>query len=181
MSYVLEDGEVVLLRDDNVTDSNGKGVSLLLTNLHIIKVDYDFWGNGKDHYYALSRLRENNGTPNVRVGKSSNGKNRLELYFEQCQLSFYFKGLLNERKWVSAIEKAYKARMKEIAKSEKEPLYAAKIFAPVLDKFETTKDLLLQKGQRIISTKCPECGAVVNGTKGEQIICNYCDNIFVIK
>ena len=181
MSYVLEDGEVVLLRDENVTDSSGKEVTLLLTNKHLIKIIYDFWGNAKDNYFALSRLRENNGTPNVRVGKGDGGKSRLELYFEQSQQFFSFKGLFAEKKWASAIEKAYKARMKEIAKSEREPITPAKIFAPVLDKIEAAKETLSQREQRALSTKCPFCGAIAKGRKGEEVKCSYCEHTFIIK
>ena len=159
MSYVLEDGEVVLLRDDSVTDINGKEVTLLLTNKHVIRISYDFWGNAKDNYFALSRLRAQNGVPNVRVGKNDLGKSRLELYFEQAQLYFSFKGLFGEKKWASAIEKAYKVRMKEIAKSEREPITPAKLFAPVIGKIEAAKESFSQREQRIITTKCPHCGA----------------------
>ena len=180
-SYVLEEGEVILLRDEKVTDANGKDVTLLLTNKHLIKIAYDFWGNGKDNYFALSRLRENNGAPNVLVGKDSNNKNRLELYFENSQQMFSFKGLLAEKKWASAIEKAYKARMKEIAKSEKEPINPAKIFAPVLGKIEAAKETLSQREQRIMSSKCPFCGAIANGKKGDEIKGVYCEHTFVIK
>ena len=181
MSYVLEDGEVVILRDEKVTDTNGKDVTLLLTNKHIIKIVYDFWGNAKDQYFALSRLRENNGVPNIRIGKGNGGKNRLELYFEQSQQVFTFKGLMVEKKWAAAIEKAYKARMKEIAKSEKEPITPGKLFAPVLNKIEAAKETLSQREQRTLSSKCPFCGAIANGQKGEEVKCVYCEHTFVIK
>lgn len=181
MSYSLEDGEVVLMRDEDVTDSAGKRVTLLLTNKHLIKIVYDFWGNAKDTYFALSRLRENNGAPNVRVGKGDGGKSRLELYFEQSQQFFSFKGLFAEKKWATAIEKAYKARMKEIAKDEREPINPAKIFAPVLGKIEQAKETLSQREQRTLSTKCPFCGAISKGRKGEEVKCIYCEHTFTIE
>ncbi len=181
MSYGLEDGEVVLMREDNVVDGNGKKVSLLLTNKRLIKTIYDFWGNSQDYTFVLSRLRENNGIPNVRVGKGNDGKSRLELYFEESQQFFSFKGLLGEKKWASAIEKAYKARMKELAKSEREPISAAKIFAPVLGKIEQAKETLSQREQRTLSIKCPFCGAVASGLKGDEVKCSYCEHTFVIK
>lgn len=181
MAYSLEDGEVVLMRDENATDSSGKRVSLLLTNKHIIKTVYDFWGNATDSRFALSRLRENNGTPNVRVGKGNDGKSRLELYFEKSQLFFSFKGMFAEKKWASAIEKAYKARIKEITKSEKEPLDPAKFFAPVLGKIEQARETLSQREQRTISMKCPFCGAIAKGHKGEEVKCAYCEHTFTIE
>ena len=181
MSYVLEEGEVIILRDDEAIDTYGKKVTLFLTNKHIIRRTYDFWGNGKDTYYALSRLRENNGEPNVRVGKGTGNKNRLELYFDDNQLFFSFKGLLAEKKWASAIVKAYKARMKEIAKSQKGPINPAKIFAPVLDKIDSVRETLSQREQRVLSNKCPFCGAIITGQKGEEVVCTFCESSFTIK
>ena len=181
MSYVLEDGEVVIMRDEDVTDSNGKNVTLLLTNKHLIKIVCDFWGNTKDNYFDLTSLRENNGTPNIRIGKGNGGKSRLELYFEQGQQFFTFKGLFAEKKWASAIEKEYKARIKEIAKSERETITPAKVFAPVLDKIGATKDTLSQREQKTLSSKCPYCGAITKGQKGKDVKCAYCEHTFVIK
>lgn len=108
MSYVLEDGEVVLLRDEDVADSAGKRVTLLLTNKHLIKIVYDFWGNAKDSYFALSCLRENNGAPNVRVGKGDGGESRLELYFKQSQQFFSFNGLFAEKNGPRRLKKHIK-------------------------------------------------------------------------
>lgn len=180
-SYTLGDGEVIILRDENVTDANGKTVTLILTNKRLIKIIYDIWGNGTDHTLALSRLRENNGDPNVIIGKDSSGKNRLELYFQKTQQFFTFKGLLTEKKWALAITKAYKARMKEITKSEREPFDPSKIFAPVLEKIDAAKETLSQRDLRVLSNKCPFCGAIVEGQKGTEVHCTYCDATFTIK
>ncbi len=177
----MEDGEVVILRDEKVTDLRGREVTLLLTNKRIIKVDHDFWGNAKEHIFSLTRLRDNNGAPNVLVGKGSNGRSRLELYFDQGQQAFSFKGLMAEKKWASAIDKAYKSLMKETARSEKEPITAGKLFAPVLGKIEAAKETLSQREQRTLSCKCPHCGAIANGQKGEEVKCAYCEHTFVIK
>lgn len=179
-SYNLEDGEVIILRDDNVTDAAGKDTTLILTNRHIIKIVYDIWGNGKDHYFALSRLRENNGDPNVRIGKDPNGKNRLELYFEKSQQFFTFKGLFAEKKWINATIKAYKARLKEIAKSEREPLNMGKVFAPVIGKIDAAKEALTSREQRVQAKKCPFCGAIIDAEKGTEVTCKYCDSTFVL-
>jgi len=180
MSYVLDADEVILLRDENASDANGKRVSLLLTNKSIIKITHDFWGNSKDYYFALSSLREDKGMPNVLVGKGNDGKSRIELYFEQGQQFFSFKGLMAEKKWASAITKAYKSRMKEIAKSDREPVKPAKIFAPVLEKIDAAKGTLSQREQRVLSKKCPFCGAITEGRKGEEIKCAFCESSFII-
>lgn len=188
MASVLDDGEVVILREDNVTDADGKKISLILTNKRIIKTIYDFWGNGTNYTLALSRLRESNGTPNVRVGKGPNGKNRLELYFEKSQQFFSFKGLLVEQKWLSAITKAYKSRMKEIAKSEREPLDVGKVFAPVLGKIDAAKeaakdvakDAFTTREKRVQAQKCPFCGAIIDSPKGAEVKCRYCDTTFFL-
>lgn len=180
MSFVLEDGEVVILREDNVTDANNKNVSLLLTNKHIIKITHEFLSDDKDHYYALSRLRENNGNPNILIGKGFDGKTRLELYFEKSQQFFHFKGFMKEQKWESAITKAYKIRMKEIAKAEREPFTVSTIFAPLIDKIDTAKESLFTREKQPVNSKCPKCGAEIKGLKGEEIKCEYCENIFII-
>ena len=182
--YELEDGEIVVLRDDNVTDVNGKKVSLLLTNKRLIKTIYDFWGNGTAYTMSLSRLRESDGEPNVRIGKSPDGKNRLELYFEKGQQFFSFKGLMTEKKWLTAITKAYKTLMKELAKSEREPIDVSKFFSPVLGKIdaakEAAKEALTSREQRVQAYKCPFCGAIIDAPKGTEVKCKYCDSKFVL-
>ena len=58
MSNIFEDGEVVLMRDDNVKDSAGNSVILILTNRRIIRHIRDFWGTGTVYSYPLTHLRD---------------------------------------------------------------------------------------------------------------------------
>ena len=71
--------------------------------------------------------------------------------------------------------------MKEITKSEREPFDPSKIFAPVLEKIDAAKETLSQRDLRVLSNKCPFCGAIVEGQKGTEVHCTYCDATFTIK
>ena len=71
--YELDFDEAVILQDTNVT-MNGKSVTLILTNRNIIQVNKGFFGGDKGaNKYPLLELKELNGKPNVRVGKSKGG------------------------------------------------------------------------------------------------------------
>ncbi len=185
-AYALDLDEVVILQDFNVI-ANGAEVTLILTNKNVIEVTRGFWGGDKDsNKYPLYALKEMNGKPNVRVGKSPNGKAQLELYFVGYNKVYSFKGLFVEKKWLSAIEKAYKAALKQAIAEEKREKRAAnegkgvgELIAPIMEKVGLA--VIKNKESRILSAKCPKCGAEVSGSKGDQVTCSYCDAIFVIK
>ena len=181
MPFVLEEGEVILLRDDKAKDAYSQDVALILTNKNVIKVPLYPRKGVSEEYYALSDFRESNGTPNICIGKGRGGKNRLELYFEQNQQYFTFRGIKEEKRWASAITKAYKNRMKEIAKSEYQPLNPKTLLAPVIDRIDAARGVLSQREQRISSVKCPFCGAINKGNKGEKIQCAFCESSYTVK
>ena len=182
-TYNLDEDEVVIMQDANVTDQTNHTVTVVLTNKNILKIDPSLWGNKNSYRLPLSDLKESNGNPNVLIGKRPDGRNRLELFFSDAHQYFSFKGLIAEKKWASAIVKAYKARMKELAKSEREPRDTTRTFAPVIEKIDAAKKAVLgaQKEAKTVSYKCPFCGARVDGHKGEEITCSYCEATFTIK
>ena len=178
-AYNLDEDEIVITQDSNVTNQNGRIVTLVLTNKNIIELEHGFLGNTKTfHYYPLTDLKENRGNPNVLVGKSPAGKTRLEVFFVSSQRYYSFKGILAEKKWASAITKAYRQRVKEIDRSEHTSLSAAKYVA---GKVHAAKSAILKNQQKAASSKCPFCGAVVTGSKGEEIECEFCESTFIIK
>ena len=182
-TYNLDEDEVVIMQDANVTDQTNHTVTVVLTNKSILKIDSSLWSGKNCYRFPLSDLKESNGNPNVLIGKAANGKSRLELFFSDVQQYYSFKGLMAEKKWASAVIKAYKARMKELAKSEREPRDATTLFAPNIGKLDATKNAIMgaKNEPKAVSNKCPFCGAVTTGVKGEEITCSYCESKFILK
>lgn len=183
-TYNLDSDEIVIMQDETVTDQCNNIVTLVLTNKHLLHVEYDVRGHVKRSYrFPLINLKESNGNPNILIGKNAGGKSRLELYFNSSQEYYSFKGLTKDKKWASEISKAYKARVKAIAKSNRESLSAAKILAPVKNKIDAAKNAVLgsQNTQKVITQKCPFCGAVAKGCKGEEFVCAFCESTFILK
>lgn len=175
--------EAVILQDSNVSASGSK-VTLILTNQNIIQVNKGFFGGDKDAWkYPLLDLKELNGKPNVRIGKSRNGSTQLELYFQGYERAYSFQGMLAERKWAGAIEKAYKAAVAEMKKAEKTRKTVGEVFAPLKGTIENAKSVFSfrTKEPKIIVMKCPKCGAELVGEKGEQVRCSYCEAIVTLK
>lgn len=182
-TYNLDEDEVVIMQDANVTDQTNHTVTVVLTNKNILKIDRSLWGGKNSYRFPLTDLKEANGNPNVLIGKSPDGKSRLELFFSDAQQYFSFKGLMAEKKWASAVIKAYKARMKELAKSERDPRDTSAFFAPIIGKLDAAKNTILGTNNepKAVSKKCPFCGAVTTGVKGEEITCSYCESKFILK
>ena len=183
VTYNLDADEVVIMQDEKVTDQYNNIVTLVLTNKHLLHVEYDVRGNVKRSYrFPIIDLKESNGNPNILIGKNAGGKSRLELYFNSSQEYYSFKGLMKDKKWASEIGKAYKARVKAIAKSNRESLNTASIFAPVRNKIDSAMNIVLgsQREQKTNSYKCPFYGAVVQGHDGEEIVCGFCESSFIL-
>lgn len=181
--YDLGLDEVVIMQESNVF-SGGSNVTLILTNQNLIEVTKGFWGSDKgSNKYPLLNLKEYNGKPNVLVGKGPNGKTRLELYFTGYEKYYSFQGMLAERKWAGAIEKAYKACVAEQKKSEKPKLDVGTIFAPIKGTLESAKQAVIPKTKepKTKMVKCPRCGAELTGEKGKEVKCSYCEAIVTIK
>ena len=180
--YALDIDEVVILQDPNVT-AYGATVTLILTNHNIIQVEKGFWGDKEALKYPLLELKELSGKPNVRIGKSRSGGAQLELYFQGYEKEYSFQGIFTERKWASAIEKAYKAAVSEAKKAERKKLNVSGIFTPIKGKIVIAKNSIAAKTKepKTRTMKCPQCGAELVGLKGEQVRCGYCDAMVTIK
>ena len=181
--YNLDIDEAVILQDSNVFV--GKyNVTLILTNRNIIQVNKNVFGGEKNALkYPLLGLKDLNGKPNVRVGKSRDGKTQLELYFQGFEKAYLFQGMLVERKWANAIEKAYKAAAGEVKNAGKAKRNIGGIFAPLKGTIENAKSVLTSnpKEPKILVMKCPKCGAELVGEKGKQIRCSYCEAVITLK
>ncbi len=181
--YELGLDEVVIMQDSNAF-CGGSSVTLILTNQNLIEVIKGFWGSDKaSNKYPLLDLKEHNGKPNVLVGKDPGGKARLELYFVGYEKYYSFRGLFAEKKWSGAIEKAYKACAAEQRKGAKQKLDVSSIIAPIKGTIVSAKQTVMsiQKEPKVKTVKCPRCGAELTGEKGQEIRCNYCDNLVTIK
>lgn len=175
--------EVVIMQDTNVHERKAS-ITLVLTNQNIIQCNKNIRGSVKSfEKHPLLCLREHDGKPNILVGKGPNGKTQLELYFSGYEKYYSFQGLLTERKWANAIEKAYKACVSEKKKSEKEKLRVGSLLSPLKESFGTAKQLITPKVKpsEIRTTKCPVCGADISGEKGQNIKCSYCDTIVKVQ
>lgn len=182
-AYELGFDEAVILQDTNVSMGHAS-VTLLLTNQNLIQVNKGLFGADRDAVkYPLLDLKELNGKPNVRIGKSRSGDTQLELYFQGYEKAYSFHGVFGERKWASAIEKAYRSAVSEAKKAEKSKLGVAGIFAPLKGTLDDAKTTFTArtKGLKTKAMKCPKCGAELVGMKGEQVRCSYCDAIVAIK
>lgn len=173
--YVLDNDEAVIIKlSDAHLGSGINTVDLILTNKNIIQVNKGFFGGEKDSIkYPLTDLKNLNGKPNVRVGKSRSGKKQLELYFFNHEIAYTLPGYFKENSWVSAITKAYKKRISDLEKSNKSGKDS--LLGAIKGKIAGNKPLP-QK-----TCKCPKCGAELFGVKGEDVKCAYCDAIVRIK
>ncbi len=183
--YELDYDEAVILKSSDVF-FNGNRITLILTNQNIVHINSaKFFSGDKEAYkFPLLDLKELNGKPNIRIGRSERGKKQLELYFQRHEKAYSFHGSPNEKKWAAEIEKAYKSAIEkkktEMTGSKKR---IGNIFTPVKDTFENAKNTITSKTAKSknITIKCPECGAELVGQKGDQVVCSYCDSQVTIK
>lgn len=174
--YELDEDEAVILQATGVYASNGS-VDLILTNKNIIQINMGFWGNPTNSdKYPLDDIRILNGKPNIIIGKYEKGSKCLEIFLMNGKLGYKFKGAFEINKWANAIEKAHKDRMAEIKKSQKGDK------GTLADSVKGTIERLIPtKNAQSKYCKCSRCGAELTGLKGEQVTCDYCNNIVVIK
>ena len=186
--YQLGIDEVVITQDNSVTEGRS-GITLVLTNRNLIQINKNLFGVEKNAVtFPLMDLKEYKGKPNVLIGKDSNGNSRLELYFSGYEKYYYFKGLLTERRWAHAIEKAYKECVSEKKKAdkkknEKKIIDVEGLLSPLKNTLETEKKTVTPKPKepKMKYNKCPRCGAELYGEKGTEVTCSYCDAKVVIK
>ena len=184
IEHFLDEDEIVILQDSNVTDRVGLSVTLILTKYNIIEKRQNVWGKETGTYkYSLLELKDNNGKPNILVGKTSDGKTRLELYFLDQELYYQFKAPFAEKKWAAAITKAYKNCNADIKHSERSQFGVSAILSPIRGGIDSARNAIRQKQKDFgpIKTKCPKCGADLSGERGSEVKCGYCDNVVTLK
>ena len=187
----LDEDEVVIMRDAMVSDSKVGTVTLTLTNKHVIQTyERGFFNPEKVvNRYSLLDLRENNGKPNVLIGKTSAGKARLELYFLQQTKYYTFQSVFAEKKWANAIIKEYKACLAQYKKNQKNQnekkatINVGAILSPIKDTIDSAKSAIIekQKDHNTRVVKCPRCGEELVGEKGTEVTCIYCNTTIKIK
>ena len=180
--YELDSDEIVIMQENNVTEGKTK-VALILTNKNIIQVNKktNFWGNDVDKdavKYPLLELKDNNGKPNILIGKDANGRTRLELYFSGYEKYYVFDAWFAEKKWAGAIEKAYIDRCSDKSGGNSQTFNIGSVFAPIAGLFGAGNNSGATKNK---TTKCPRCGAELSGDRGQEVKCDYCDTVVVIK
>ncbi|MCR5812684.1 MAG: hypothetical protein K6G34_15105 [Lachnospiraceae bacterium] len=182
-TYALGEDEVVIMEDHNVSKGIST-VSLILTNRNLIQVSKVFRGaSERTMKFSLLDLKEQDGKPNVLIGKGPDKKTRLDLYFDSYELHYSFQGLFGEKKWAAAIEKAYKACVTDKKRSEKKPINLGELFTPLKDTVKSAKKAVIpiNKEPTIKTMKCPRCGAELTGEKGTEVQCSYCEALIRIK
>lgn len=179
--YELDKDEIVIMQENNVSEGK-QNVALILTNKSIIQVNKktNFWGNDVDKdsvKYSLLELKDNNGKPNILIGKDADGKTRLELYFSGYEKYYVFEAWFAERKWAGAIEKAYIDYCSDKSSNSQTSNIGA-VFAPIAGLFGARNNSGTVKNK---ITKCPKCGAELSGDRGKEVKCDYCDTVVLIK
>lgn len=176
--YNLEPDEIVIMHAEQV-ECGTLTVTLVLTNQNLIQISKEGKIFKKEMHTVklpLLDLKEKQGKPNVLVGKSPDGEKRLELYFTGFEKYYVFPGLFQEKKWASAIEKAYKECWIEKKNNENPKKSIAEKILPIKKLSDSRA-----KGIKATESKCPKCGAVMNGVKGTEVQCEYCDTKYAIK
>lgn len=177
--YDLDIDESVVLHTEGVYTEFGGKIDLILTNKNLIQVNKSFFGKNVNFIkYPLDELKTFKGKANVLINKSYSGRKQLELYFINCEKVFYFDKLFAANKWLDAIIKTHKERLEYIKKDKKSSIERKSIFGSVNNKVGN----LFVKIDNVKKTcKCPRCGAELNGNKGEEVVCSYCENVVKIK
>ena len=181
--YGLDEDEAVILQETGVNAGDFGNVDLILTSKNIIQVNKGLLGNVKDSIkYSLSNLKTLNGKANVLIGKDRGGSKRLEMYFADGMRYYRFMHSSSVSSWMRAIIKAHKNRMAEIEKYRKANSEKTSIFQSISGTIESAKNgMLAKKTPSKKICKCPKCGAELDGAKGEEVKCIYCDATVVIK
>ncbi len=191
--YMLKPDEFIIMEETNVTNADGDKIRLVLTDRCLLAITYNIWGKVSDSKrYALIKMKELKGEPNIITTKES-GRSWLTLCYPNGQVSFHFENIFTEKKWNTAIVKAYKDRVavkkKEAREEEKRSRSETggglgKLFAPaagLIDSAKNSYSSLVSKPKTGLRIRCPYCGAELSGVKGETVECEYCGHKTVLK
>jgi hypothetical protein len=192
VNYNLELSESVLIQSKGVLYEGGGLMTaftdeLILTNINLIHVSKGLFGNTKRvQKYPLNQVKIINGEAQAIMGKSSNGRNNLQIYFVNGQVAFQFQNLGKKEvvKYVNEISKVLignESSRNSVANQFAIP--GAEIVAGTLkdtiDVFKGTfgiksKSKAADEPERV-TKKCIGCMSPLSGTKGQSVRCRYCD------
>ena len=176
---------------------------LILTNQNLVCINKGVLGNTKNVFqYPLSQVRRFNGRPQVMMGKLSNGIPTLDVYFNNggCE-SFNFQSgnKRNIKKWMNAIVSILEGddplNNDSLDDDDYDSDTLVGAFKEVGDQFKDVGNEFLDvlgfkprrksakaaavpvagaAGERV-SKKCMSCSAPLNGLRGQNVKCKYCD------
>src|SRR3954471_21080337 len=183
--YNLQPNEVVLLTESKVTHGGllaSPTDDLMLTNVNLVLVKKGIFGNGKGVMtFPLNQIKVWDGRAQVMLGKASNGRPALEVFFIDGHETFAFQsgGKRKIADWVDRINQVVTGTAPPTQPQRMGvALPGAEVVAGALadtfkvfkSKFGTTAEAPQQ-----VSGKCRSCGAPVSGFQGRQVTCGYCD------
>jgi hypothetical protein len=198
VKYNLEPNESILIQSTGVLRETGnllmKGYTdeLILTNMNIIWISKGMFGNTKGvQKYPLNQVKVINGEAQAFVGKSSNGMPNLQVYFINGQEVFQFQSFKKRgvAKWVNEISKVLTGHdstrgsatnqyaipgTEYLAASLKDTVGVFKNAFGIKPKVDA--DAVHEK----VTKKCIGCMAPLTGTKGQSVLCRYCDTVQIL-
>lgn len=193
VKYNLEPNESILIQSTGVLRETGnllKGYTdeLILTNMNIIWISKGMLGNTKGvQKFPLNQVKVINGEAQAFVGRSSNGIPNLKVYFINGQEEFQFQSFSKKgvAKWVNEISKVltgYDSRRGYAAIPGTE--YLAATLKDTVGVFKNTFSIVPKGGadavHEKVTKKCIGCMAPLTGTKGQSILCRYCDTVQIL-
>ncbi|PFG05241.1 PH domain-containing protein [Bacillus sp. es.034] len=196
--YNLEPNESILIQHTGVLRETGSLLmkpftdELILTTKNIIWISKGMFGNTKGvHKYPLNQVKVINGEVQTFVRKGSAGKPNLNVYFINGQEVFQFQNTSKREiaKWVNEISKvltghdstrgsgAYQSAIpgtEYLAETLKDTVGVFKNALGIKSKGETAA--VTEK----VTKKCIGCMAPLTGTKGQSVLCKYCDTVQIL-
>lgn len=196
-NYRLMPNEAMLLQDAGVAHtgvtSSASG-ELLLTSQNLVYIHKGIFGNTKNVFqYPLNQIKRYNGRPQVMVGRLSNDRETLDVYFNNgFSESFYFleHNKQNIKRWVRAISNVALGRdpnskegdnaggvddnsivgiVKEVGSE-----FLGAFGAGILAARKKTTDAT-EPAKETCRKKCVSCSAPLIGYRGQTVRCQYCD------
>lgn len=179
MKYILQPGEVMLLKETSV--AHGKNPSfyaseLMLTNLNLVLAKKSLVGGGL-RVFPLHEIKVYEGRAQAVLVRSFNGTSCMEIGFMHGQETFAFrlssgKRRLNE--WIAKIDEVVTGT--QALESPGRAILGAEVVASVLkDTISVFKSKLGAAPTRV-ATKCSSCGAPIEGLSGQSVTCGYCNS-----
>lgn len=165
---------------------------LILTNKNIIWVSKGMFGNTKGlQKYPLNQIKVINGEAQAFVGKGSAGMPNLQVYFINGQEAFQFQNSSKRgiAKWVNEISKVLTGHdssrgsvTTQSAIPGKE--YLAETLKDTVVVFKNALGITSKKvadaAPEKVTKKCIGCMAPLTQTKGQNVLCRYCDTVQIL-